>query len=269
MAAAEGGIKVMTTLLQRGADPNAFCGTYGSVINAAIESGNCDAVKLLVEKNVSLASEDETDEDDDVEAEVGDVDGANEEDGDGNEDKEVDKEGEDEEDEDGEDDDDEDEIIQSPLALAALRSDLTMFEFLIANYSHKLPPKEFDTALVMAAEHGRLEVFKQLLTSYTHEKDALQEALDQAAYEEHWEIVTLLMESCADLKCDDAFLYVAQGNDGRQELQILEAMWEYAHASISSETLDTSLYEATDFENAETVQLLLRFGANSDATGEE
>ncbi|KAF4981042.1 hypothetical protein FZEAL_3094 [Fusarium zealandicum] len=267
-AAAEGNVQIMERLLQRKANPNADCDTYGGVINAAIKSGNCETVRLLVKHEVSLIvveSDDETDEDE------------NDASGDGDEGSKAGKENDEEEEDDDEnedeyeeeEDEDEEEVIRSPLALAATRSDLTMFEFLIEHYSEKLTPQEFSKALVKAAEYGRLEAFTRLFKSYEHTKETKQEALDEAAWGDHWDVVRLLLEECVDLNCDEAFLRTAQGPDGEPEIQILEALWEYSQGLISTETLDESLYEATDYENIRTIERLLRFGANPDATGKE
>ncbi|KAM0326406.1 hypothetical protein ACHAPQ_007768 [Fusarium lateritium] len=257
-AAAEGHVKVMAKLLQRGADPNANCLTYGGVICAAIQSGNCDAVKLLVTHNVSLVSlaedEDEKNEDE------GKKDKGDNEDEDGSEDDEVD---------DDDDEDEDEEVITSPLALAAMRADLTVFEFLIKEYSDKLPPKEFHIALVKAAEYGRMEAFTRLFNDFEHTQEAKQDALDEASYESHWEIVSLLLDNCPDLSCDKSFLHTAQDDDDDDAIRILEAMWEYTSGSISPEALDESLYEATDNESQRTIELLLRYGASANATGEE
>ncbi|KAJ4245039.1 hypothetical protein NW762_014247 [Fusarium torreyae] len=233
-AAVEGNVKVMQKLLQRGADPNSTCNSYGGVINAAIESGNCDAVKLLVTHNVSLVTRKEDDE----------------------------------EESDEEDDDDEEEIIKSPLALAAMRADLTVFEFLIKEYSDKLPPEEFDIALIKAAELGRQEAFTRLFNDFDHTQKAKQDALDEASFGDHWAIVSMILDNCPDLNCDKTFLQTAQGTDGDDEIRILGAMWEYSQGGISPDMLDESLYEATDFENERTVELLLQYGASANATGE-
>ncbi|KAF5025075.1 hypothetical protein F66182_2844 [Fusarium sp. NRRL 66182] len=245
MAALDGHVKVMDKLLQRGANPNAYCTTWAGVINTAIESGNCDAVKLLVSNNVSLVSQ-EPDKDDDVE----------EEDEDEEDDEEEDKE-----------EDEEDNPIKSPLALAAIRTDLTVFEFLVKEYSDKLPPAEFDTALVEAASWGRLEAFTRLLKGFKHTQKALQDAMECASWNGYWDIVGLVLENSPHLNCDNTFLYTAQGSDGSEEIQALETMWEYTKGGISPAMLDDSLYQATDYENSKTVELLLRFGASADATG--
>ena len=95
-----------------------------------------------------------------------------------------------EEDEEGEE---EEEIIWSPLALAASRSDLTMFNFLIEKYSSRLPAEEFDAALVKAAQGGRSEAFKRLFRDYRHPHQILQDSLEQAAKQENWNIVHQLL----------------------------------------------------------------------------
>lgn len=265
MAAAEGRVNVMRKLLQRGADPNTISDTYGGVINAAIESGNCEAVELLVEYNVSLTSRE-----DDVtkllesleeqhQNENAQTDAIN---NDGNDDN-------DDEDDDVDEDEEEEEIIWSLLALAASRSDLTMFNFLIEKYSSRLPAEEFDAALVKAAQGGRREAFKRLFRDYRHPHQILQDSLEQAAKQENWDIVHQLLEECPGLDCNNAFFSTCLGQDGEPKTQVLDAIWEYTRGSISPETLESSLYHATDLERADTVSLLLRFGASPDATGSE
>jgi hypothetical protein len=55
MAASKGAIKVMNMLLTAGADPNAIDSDHGRPLNAAIDSGNLDAVKLLIEKGAEIS----------------------------------------------------------------------------------------------------------------------------------------------------------------------------------------------------------------------
>jgi ankyrin repeat protein len=54
MAALNGAVKVMNMLLNAGADPNAIS-TDGPPLTHAIDSGNCEAVKLLIEKGVHIS----------------------------------------------------------------------------------------------------------------------------------------------------------------------------------------------------------------------
>ena len=276
MAAAEGRVQAMRKLLQRGADPNSINDTYGGVINAAIESGNCEAVELLVENDVSLTSREsevfekleslqEQREKDGVEGDAASDDNGrdgNGSDDNGNDDNESDTN-------ESDNDEGEREIIWSPLAVAASRSDLTMFNFLLQKYSDKLPAEEFNAALVKAAEWGRLEAFKRLLREYRHPHQALQDSLNQSTDEGCWDVVSLMLEECKGLDCDEAFYNTCRGDEGQQKITLLEAMWEYTQGSISTETVDRALYYATDLEFADTVGLLLRFGANPNATGEE
>ncbi|RBA22188.1 hypothetical protein FPRO05_00535 [Fusarium proliferatum] len=270
-AAAEGNVKVMSKLLQRGANPNASCGAYGGVICAAIQSGNTEAVKLLVTHNVSLVTQDDEDEDDKADGDNGEGE-TNDEEATTNDAGEESDKGEGSEsgsDSDSDsDEEEEEEVITSPLALAAMRADLAVFEFLIKEYSDKLPAEEFGIALVKAAEYGRFEAFSRLFHDFEHNQQFKQDALDGASFGDHWAIVSLILDHCPGLNCDKTFLQTAQGEDGDDEIRILGAMWEYSQGNISPEALDESLYEATDFENQRTVELLLRYGANANATGE-
>jgi len=264
----------MSKLLQRGANPNASCGAYGGVICAAIQSGNTDAVKLLVTHNVSLVTQDDEDEDEDEKVEGGNGEEeakdeeAKDKDGDEESDKDEGSESGSDSDSDSNEEEEDEEVITSPLALAAMRADLAVFEFLIKEYSDKLPAEEFGIALVKAAEYGRFEAFSRLFHDFEHNQQFKQDALDGASFGDHWAIVSLILDHCPGLNCDKTFLQTAQGEDGDDEIRILGAMWEYSQGNISPEALDESLYEATDFENQRTVELLLRYGANANATGE-
>jgi ankyrin repeat protein len=76
----------------------------------------------------------------------------------------------------------------SPLASAALCSDLSVFENLSKVYSERSRPEEFSKALLAAATVGRFEVCESLL-SYQHDRECLQEAFDSAARVSKWDMV--------------------------------------------------------------------------------
>ena len=50
---------------------------------------------------------------------------------------------------------------------------------------------------------------------------------------------------------------------------ILSAIWDHTGGEINKELMDKCLYTATDNEKEGTVKLLLEFGANPDAEGDE
>ncbi|KAI0459832.1 hypothetical protein F5B21DRAFT_454360 [Xylaria acuta] len=217
MAAFGGHVEVMKKLVLRGADPNATANDIGPVVNAAICSGNRDAVELLVEHGVSLT---------------------------------VDR-----------------EDVHSPLALAALLADVSMFEYLIQKYADKLPAVEYSKALVSAAEAGKIDVLNKLL-EFEHDEPFFQSALDSAVEEWNWDIVTILLQRRPDLDCNGLFLEVATCSEPQDKM--LEICWEYANGSITAQTLSDSLYHATDREKDTTVELLLKkFQADPNAKGEE
>ncbi|KAG9251656.1 ankyrin repeat-containing domain protein [Emericellopsis atlantica] len=179
--------------------------------------------------------------------------------------------GDDDEDDDDDDDDDdeEEEIIWEPLALAATRSDLTTFNFLLEKYGHNLPPEEFHTALAQAAGHDRMEALTRLFEVMECPRSAIQLALDEASFTRRCDIIHLLLTKCSGLDCNAALFSFCYGFDGEQEIEVLGALWEYSNATISTAILDKTLYAATDFESANTVRLLLRYGADLNAIGEE
>jgi hypothetical protein len=157
--------------------------------------------------------------------------------------------------------------IVSPLALAALLSDVSMFEYLIQKYADKLPAVEYSKALVKAAEAGRVEVFNKLL-EFQHDQVFYQDALDAAVEEWNWDITTILLQRRPGLDCNKLFYTAATCSEPQDK--ILEVSWEYTNGSITAQTLNDSLYHATDREKDTTVQLLLeKFRADPNATGEE
>ncbi|KAI1175489.1 hypothetical protein F4777DRAFT_550113 [Nemania sp. FL0916] len=159
------------------------------------------------------------------------------------------------------------EEVWSPLALAALLSDVSMFEYLIEKYADKLPAVEYSKALVGAAEAGRMEVLNKLL-EFEHDGKYFQDALNSAVQEWNWDIVTILLQKRTGLDCNGLFVEVATCSEPQDKM--LEVAWEYADGSITTETLNTALYDATDREKDTTVEMLLnKFHANPNATGDE
>lgn len=159
------------------------------------------------------------------------------------------------------------EDVYSPLALAALLSDVSMFEYLIEQCADKLPALEYSKALVRAAEAGRVEVFNKLL-AFHHDLAYFQKALDAAVEDYNWDISTIILQRETGLDCNNLFYTVATCSEPQDKM--LEIAWEYANGSITPETLGRSLYDATDREKDTTVKLLLeKCGANPNATGTE
>lgn len=157
--------------------------------------------------------------------------------------------------------------IDAPLALAALLSDFSMFEYLIERYADKLPPEEYSKAFVKAAEAGRLEVFNRML-EYEHTQEYFQLALGSAVDEGNWDIVTIILEKCQGLDVDGAFYQAATGTE--QQDKLLDVFWNYSSGTIGPDTLNNCLYDATDREKESTVKLLLeKFKADPNATGVE
>lgn len=157
--------------------------------------------------------------------------------------------------------------IDPPLALAALLSDASMFEYLIQQYADKLPAIEYSKALVKAAEAGKMEVMNKLF-EFEHDGTYYQQALDAAVDEWNWDVVTTLLQKRNGLDCNGLFLTAATCSEPQDKM--LDVAWEHANGSITPDTLNESLYEATDREKDTTVELLLnKFHVNPNATGEE
>jgi hypothetical protein len=126
---------------------------------------------------------------------------------------------------------------------------------------------DFDAAFIAAADAGNIGVIEKL-QAFDYGNAIVQEALERATDEYEWEIVRLLLGNYADLNCDELFEALATGYDDEDEL--LDVVWKYADGSIAVETINTSLYEATDNEKESTVKYLLETcRADPNATGEE
>lgn len=160
-----------------------------------------------------------------------------------------------------------DENIPCPLAMAAMLADYSMFEYLIESYADKLPANDYSAALIASAETGRIEVFTKLL-NFQHEEHVFQSALKSAVGEWNWDIVKSLLENCQTLDVNSLFFEAATCSEPQDK--IVQLTWDYAKGSITKETLNNALYEATDREKTSTVKLLLQsFGADPNATGTE
>jgi ankyrin repeat protein len=216
MASYEGYVKVMKKLVAHGADINAFANDAGPVLNAAIGSGNREAVELLIDQGVELSIENNENAD-----------------------------------------------IPPPLAAAALNSDTALFDFLISKCANKLPAHDYDQALLHAAEAGQTEVFEKLL-AYDHPEETYQAAMEVAAEEDEWGIVKTILERRTGLNCHKLFVKAATAFEDQS--QILRAVWRHTKKTLPVETINQALYEATDCENADIVQILLEeFDANPNA----
>lgn len=156
--------------------------------------------------------------------------------------------------------------VQTPLEQAASLCDVSTLEYLMKNYTDQLVSEEYSKALIAAAAAGSLEVLNKLLP-FEHSHEDYQSALDNAAEEGNWGITKVLLESRINLSCDKVFYKAATRTD---DLEVLDALWEYTNGNISAETLDQSLYETTDNKKTKTVQILLeKFGADANARGRE
>jgi ankyrin repeat protein len=153
------------------------------------------------------------------------------------------------------------------ITLAALFSDISMFEYLTEAHSDKIPADQLDRALVKAAEAGRAEVFNKLLP-YHHPQECYQEALEQATEDDNWDIILILLEKCTGLDCNALFVKAATSTENQDK--VLEAIWRHTDNAITPKTLNDGLFGATDLEKESTVRLLIEtFKVDANATGEE
>ncbi|KAK1531740.1 hypothetical protein CPAR01_11389 [Colletotrichum paranaense] len=154
----------------------------------------------------------------------------------------------------------------SPLALAALISDISMFNAILEAAADNLTPNEHSKALIMASHSGRIEIVEKLL-GYEHESHIFKASLEIATKEQNWDVIRLILKKSTGLDCEIPFRAASKDKEYLED--VLELCWEHADGSIGQEILDDCLYIATDLEKKETVEQLIKFGASCNALGSE
>ena len=157
--------------------------------------------------------------------------------------------------------------FESPLALATLFPDKSMFDYLVKSCSDKLPDKEYEKALIRAAEEGRADIFEQLISTIQYTPQGYEQALRMAEKESSWDIIRILLKKHGGLDYVELFTKAATGIASQD--QILTDIWDSTEHKISLEVLNQCLYRATDLEKESTVELLLSFKADPNVTGHE
>ncbi|KAK0378490.1 hypothetical protein CLIM01_04119 [Colletotrichum limetticola] len=237
MAAYSGSVRAMSKLITRGANKDACSANIGPVINAAIFSGNSAAVTELIKLGARLSFEGWTGENTD-QSESSDENNTTSE----------------------------EPSWIPPLALAALISDISMFNAILEAAADNLTPNEHSKALIMASHSGRIEIVEKLL-GYEHESHIFKASLEVATNEQNWDVIRLILKKSTGLDCEIPFGATSKDKEDLQD--VLELCWEHADGSIGQEILDDCLYTATDLEKKETVEQLIKFGASCNALGLE
>ncbi|KAK1489396.1 hypothetical protein CCUS01_03443 [Colletotrichum cuscutae] len=235
MAAYSGSVRTMSKLIARGANKDACSANIGPVVNAAIFSGNSAAVTKLIKLGARLSFEGWTGENTD-QSESSDENNTTSE----------------------------EPSWMPPLALAALISDVSMFNAIFEAAADNLTPNEHSKALIMASHSGRIEIVEKLL-GYEHESHIFKASLEVATNEQNWDVIRLILKKSTGL--DGKIPFRAASKDKEDLQDVLELCWEHADGSIGQEILDDCLYIATDLEKKETVEQLIKFGASCNALG--
>lgn len=121
--------------------------------------------------------------------------------------------------------------------------------------------KIYGSALVAAATYGHVEVVQALLENNL-DITSREQALEIASKNGRTDVVKALLEQSNYLRHQKAFLHAA--SYGRDD--VLELLQK---RGTNQDILNTALYEASDHEHESTVGLLIKFGAHSDAEGQE
>lgn len=127
--------------------------------------------------------------------------------------------------------------------------------------NRKFKNENYHSALDAAATYGHLEVVQALLESNV-DIASREQALKIASTHGKTDVVKELLERSHSLRHQDAFLLAA--SHGRDD--ILELLQK---RGTNQDMLNRSLYDASDHEHESTVGLLLKFGADPDAAGQE
>lgn len=119
----------------------------------------------------------------------------------------------------------------------------------------------YGSALVAAATYGHAEVVQVLLEHDTN-LTSREHALEIASKNGKTDVVKKILEQSNHLRHQKAFLHAA--SYGRDDiLELLQSR------GTNQDMLNTALYEASDHEHESTVGLLIKYGADPDAEGEE
>ena len=121
--------------------------------------------------------------------------------------------------------------------------------------------KNYNSPLDAAATYGHLEVVQALLET-NFDVFSREQALKIASTHGKTDVVKELLEQSPNLRHQDAFLLAASyGRDDTLEL--------LQKRGTNQDMLNRALFDASDHEHESTVGLLLKFGADPDAEGQE
>ena len=121
--------------------------------------------------------------------------------------------------------------------------------------------KNYNSPLDAAATYGHLEVVQALLETNV-DVISRERALKIASTYGKTDVVKELLEQSPNLRHQEAFLLAASyGHD-----DILELLQK---RGTNQDMLNKALYDASDHEHESTVELLLKFGADPNAEGQE
>ncbi|KAL8920307.1 MAG: hypothetical protein Q9172_004567 [Xanthocarpia lactea] len=159
-------------------------------------------------------------------------------------------------------DPDDDYFLGSALAAAARHGHIDVIRLLLRKgWDVNRIPKTNYSALVVAATYGHAEALQALLSVGVGESSRVK-ALEAASEKGKIEIVEKLLTYDPPLRHQDAFHLAAKY--GRDDiLRLLQKR------GTSRELLNRALYDAVDQERQTTVDVLLKFGADPNAEGEE
>ena len=121
--------------------------------------------------------------------------------------------------------------------------------------------KKYDHVLVLCAAYGHTDVARTIL-NYRVDLRSQQSALEIAAKNGKDEFVKAILERSRSLPHEKAFMN-ASSFGHTQILRMLQRL------GTNREMLNKALYQAADYQYESTVDLLLEFGADPNAEGEE
>lgn len=243
-AASKGHHDIVNTLLERDADLNATSSSHGTALYAAAANDDIEIVRLLLDRGAMVnviggAARRALN----IAAFTGNLQAVT---------MLIEK---------GADiDPNEDYWYGSALGAAARRGHGDVAKFLLShNWSATRSLKTYGSFLTAAATYNHLDVFEALLEKEGREL-VIEQALQAAAQRGYAQIVKAVLDKVTVLRHEKAFSLAAFY--GRTE--VLKLLFPLG---IEQTLLDEALFQATDNEHEETVQLLLEFNADPNAEG--
>ncbi|KAI0874371.1 ankyrin [Hypoxylon argillaceum] len=160
------------------------------------------------------------------------------------------------------------EDFDSPMALAALKGFQNVITRLLEKGgAQNMTSIKYGSALAAAASAGHAGIVSALLP-FDREFESRQRAVTQAAKNGHDSIARIILDETHGVDVSEGFeLAASLGHES-----VVQTLWNYhgTHGTLTSDSLDSALYNAVNNQHESIVAFLLgECGASANSTGEE